>query len=124
MTDSPFSKSALKETLISNFQLSGDDLEATVSLVEANVTDFSKSVGGLLAKEEWEELRCGGERCKALGENLSWPAVSEAGFAIVQGAKAKNRLAVTQAGKALRDLISQLKHDPSSTAPTIRVKID
>ncbi|MDT8391748.1 MAG: hypothetical protein RRC34_14705 [Lentisphaeria bacterium] len=124
MMDSSFSKTALKAILTADFQLSGDDLEAMVDLVETNVADFAKSVGGLLADEEWDELYYGAERCKALGENMKWPALSEAGFTLEQGAKAKNRLAVTQAAKTLRELIVQMKHDPSVTAPTIRFRLD
>lgn len=124
MTDSPSSNFDVKDALVNQYQLSGDDLEATVKLIEKNMVEFCQALRGLAGKEEWSEISFGGGRCKALGENLGWQALAEVGVAIEQGANEKSRLAVTRAGKKLHDLTARITHDPSATAPTIRFKLD
>ena len=122
--DAFFSKSDLKEALVKNFQLSGNDLEATVTFVEKNVVEFSQSLKGLAGKENWDELCYGGERCKALGDNIGWAALAETGLRLAAAAKAKDHIGVAQAGKRLEGLVTQVRSDPSATAPTIRFKLD
>lgn len=123
MKSSSHDRDAMKQILQDTFQLTGDDLTYACEFVETNLVSFTQSIPALLRAEKWEAILYGADRCKALGEHLNWPELSEVALALGEGAKSETRPAVAHAHHNLRGLVGRMRQ-PRTSAPPLRYKLD